>query len=106
SGGAGASTRRALVAVGRRMHAELARAGLEDEPAGDVRLLDVRPAEDVAEERARGGGVVRVAEQVDRLEGHGGILGERALRTIRTCASSLPLSSSLLCSRPQRSRSA
>jgi hypothetical protein len=53
-------------AVG-RMHAHLTPPGLEDQPtrASARRILDVGPAEDVAKECARCGGIVGIDQGVD-----------------------------------------
>ena len=60
---------RALVRVGGRMHAQLARPGLEDEPPGfGFGVLDVRPAEHVAEERPGRFGIVGIDERVYGLD--------------------------------------
>ena len=51
------------------MDAELAGPGLEDEPARlGLGVLDVRPAEDVAQERPGGLGIVRVDQGVNGLD--------------------------------------
>src|SRR5437588_9154835 len=56
-----------LVRPGGRMDSELAWTSLEDEPADlGLVMLDIGPAEDVAEERARRRRVVRVDQRVYR----------------------------------------
>ncbi len=51
------------------VHAELARPGLEDEPTGRrLGVLEVRPAQHVAEELARRDRVVRVDQRVDGFD--------------------------------------
>src|SRR5580658_6895661 len=59
--------RLAIVDAVGRVHAHLTPPGLEDQPtrASAQRILDVRPAEDVAKECARCGGIVRINQGVD-----------------------------------------
>ena len=59
--------RLAIVDAVGRVHAHLAPPGLEDQPtrASARRILDVGPAEDVAKECARCGGIVGINQGVD-----------------------------------------
>src|ERR1039457_325997 len=59
--------RLAIVDAVGRMHAHLAPPGLENQPtrASTQRILDVGPAEDVAKECARSGGIVGINQGVD-----------------------------------------
>src|ERR1017187_2440498 len=57
-----------------RVHAKLGRAGAEDEPA--VMHVDVRPAENITEERARRLGILGIDKGVDRGD-HAASLGGR-----------------------------
>src|ERR1039458_6230295 len=59
--------RLAIVDAVGRVHAHLAPPGLEDQPtrASAQRILDVGPAEDVAKECARCGGIVGINQGVD-----------------------------------------
>jgi hypothetical protein len=59
--------RLAIVDTVGRVHAHLTPPGLEDQPtrASTRRILDVGPAEDVAKECARCGGIVRINQGVD-----------------------------------------
>src|ERR1700678_3169309 len=59
--------RLAIVDAVGRVHAHLAPPGLEDQPtrASALRILDVRPAEDVTKECARCGSIVGINQGVD-----------------------------------------
>src|SRR5271166_2935322 len=59
--------RLAIVDAVGRVHAHLTPPGLEDQPtcASTERILDVGPAEDVAKECARCGGIVGINQGVD-----------------------------------------
>src|ERR1700685_3753022 len=59
--------RLAIVDAVGRVHAHLTPPGLEDQPthASALRILDVGPAEDVAKECARCGGIVGINQGVD-----------------------------------------
>src|ERR1700678_1574053 len=59
--------RLAIVDAVGRVHAHLTPPGLEDQPAraSAQRILDVGPAEDVAKEYARCGGIVGINQGVD-----------------------------------------
>src|ERR1700693_1378593 len=96
-----------LDAVG-RVHANLTPPGLEDQPtrASARRILDVGPAEDVAKECARCGGIVGINQGVDAGDRQTELLKSPEIILFRAIANqeAVRAREGQICTQPNRQR--